>query len=313
MKLGKFQKIELRDYWADEAKYFTPWLAKEENIDELSEAIGIDIEVEGTEVFIGNYKADIIGRDISNNKKIIIENHLEKSNHDHLGKIITYASGIDASVVIWICSNITDEHRQAIDWLNENTNENINFFAIEIELWKIDDSNPAPRFNIICRPNEWVKTTKETTNPREMTDTRSLQLEYWNYLKDYFNQQSTFLSLRTPRAQHWYSMSIGRSKFHISLTINTIHNRIGCELYIRGENAKKAFSELRKDKEIVEKEIGTELDWQELPDGQDSRIIVYQNGNIKDKEQWEEITKWFKKYSELFYNSFSNRVKKLKL
>jgi len=180
MNLGKFQKIELRDYWESEPADFTPWLATEENIEELGNAIGIDdIEVEGTEVFIGNFKADILGRD-SNNNKIIIENQLEKSNHDHLGKIITYASGVDASIIIWICNGITDDHRRAIDWLNEHTDENINFFAIEIELWKIDDSIPAPRFNVICRPNEWAKTTKvaTTSTPREAWTREIWEEEY---------------------------------------------------------------------------------------------------------------------------------------
>jgi hypothetical protein len=313
--LGKFQKVELRDFWEDEAKDFTPWLSQDENIEILSETIGIDIEIEGKEVSVGNYKADLVGRDISNNKKIIIENQLEKTNHDHLGKIITYASGIEASIVIWICKIITEEHRQALDWLNENTNGDISFFGIEIELWKIDGSNPAPKFNIICRPNEWAKTAKHSGSPdgKDVSETKSIQLEYWNFLKDYSNQKGTTLNFRTPRAQHWYSMSVGRSKFHISLTVNTMQNRLGCELYMRGENAKKAFSELKIDKEIIEKEIGTELNWQELPDGQDSRIILYSNGNIKDKKQWDEISEWFIKYAELFSKSFSDRVKKLKL
>lgn len=313
--LGKFERVELRDFWEDEARDFTPWLAKDENIEILSEEIEIDIEIEGREVSVGNYKADLIGRDISNNRKIIIENQLEKTNHDHLGKIITYASGIEASIIIWICKSITEEHRQAIDWLNENTNDDISFFGIEIELWKIDSSNPAPKFNIICRPNEWLKSAKQsnTSAEKDVSETKSLQLEYWNYLKDYFNQKGTSLSLRTPRAQHWYSMSVGRSKFNISLTVNTMQDRLGCELYMRGENAKKAFSELLKEKEIIEQEMGIQLNWQELPDGQDSRIILYNNGNIKDKKQWEEISEWFKKYTELFYKIFNERVKKIKI
>ena len=313
--LGKFQKVELRDYWEDEAKEFTPWLSKDENIEILSEAIGIDIEIEGKEVSVGNYKADLVGRDISTNKKIIIENQLEKTNHDHLGKIITYASGIGASIIIWICKNITEEHRQAIDWLNENMSDDIGFFGIEIELWKIDGSNPAPKFNIICRPNEWAKNVKHTSASfgQEISETKLLQLEYWNYLKDYFNQNGTALSLRTPRAQHWYLISVGRSIFNISLTVNTMQNRLGCELYMRGENAKRAFSELRLEKDKIEKEIGVELNWQELPDGQDSRIVLYSNGNIKDRNIWDEISEWFKKYAELFYEVFNERVRKLKL
>ena len=312
--LGRFEKVELRDYWEDEARDFTPWLSQEENIKILSESIGIDIEIEGKEVYVGSFKADLVGRDISNNKKIIIENQLEKTNHDHLGKIITYASGIDASVIIWICKTITEEHRKAIDWLNENMAEEINFFGIEIELWKIDDSNPAPKFNIICRPNEWAKSAKiASESSSNVSETKSLQLEYWNYLKDYLNQKNTILSLRTPRAQHWYSMAVGRSKFSLALTVNTMQNRLGCEIYMRGENAKKAFSQLFKDKNAIEDELGIELDWQELPDGQDSRIVLYNVGNIKDKTQWDDISEWFRKYAELFYNTFNERIRKIKL
>jgi len=309
--LGKLEKVDLRNYWADEARDFTPWLAKDNNIEILSSTIGVDIEVEGTDVAIGNYKADIVGRDISNNQKVIIENQLEKSNHDHLGKIITYSSGIEASTVIWICSSITDEHRQAIDWLNENTIEGINFFAIEIELWRIGDSAPAPRFNIVCRPNEWVKSTKEKSLLQELSETKLLQLEYWNFLQDYFSQQKTFLSLRTPRAQNWYPISIGRSKFLISLTVNTMQNRIGCELYIRGKDAKNFFLQLKQDKDAIEAEIDAKLDWQELPDGQDSRIVIYRNGDITNKETWIETSQWFQKYAELFYKAFSERVKQI--
>ena len=118
--------------------------------------------------------------------------------------------------------------------------------------------------------------------------------------------------MRTPRAQHWYSIAVGRSKFNISLTVNTVHNRLGCELYMRGENAKKHFSQLRTDKDSIEQEIGAELDWQELPDGQDSRIILYRDGDITNKDSWDETCEWFKKYAELFYKAFNERIRKLK-
>lgn len=310
-KLGKLTKVELREYWSNEARHFTPWLAQEENLQELSDTIGIDIEIEGTEVFIGTFKADIVARDISNNERIIIENQLEKSNHDHLGKIITYASGIGASVIIWICASITDEHRQAINWLNENTTSSIYFFGLQIELWRIGDSPPAPKFNVVCRPNEWVKTTKESGIPKELSETKLLQLEYWNFLKEHFNRSSTHLRLRTPRAQHWYPISIGRSKFHLTLRVNTVQNRLGCEIYMRGENAKWAFSELMQDKENIEQELNVALQWQELPDGQDSRIVLYRNGNINDRSTWSESAEWFKQWAEAFYKTFSGRVKQL--
>jgi len=215
MNLGKFQQVELREHWGKEATDFTPWLTKEENIKELGKTIGIeDIEFEDREVSIGSFKADILCRD-SDNNKIIIENQLEKSNHSHLGQIITYASGVDASIIIWICSEITDEHRQAIDWLNEHTDEDINFFAIVIELWKIDDSIPAPRFNVMCRPNKWAKTTKAATTSTSRHEYTEEECEpFWReeenkptvemaeYLKKIFSESGAIADFRV-RKESW--------------------------------------------------------------------------------------------------------------
>jgi hypothetical protein len=309
--LGKLQQVDLRHYWADEARHFTPWLAQDENIEELCNTIGIDIEVEGTELFIGSFKADIVGRDIANNQKVIIENQLEKSNHDHLGKIITYASGLGASVIIWICRTITEEHRQAIDWLNQNTHNGVAFFALEIELWQIDNSNPAPKFNVICRPNEWVKTTQEIGLSKSLSDTRSVQLAYWNFVKEYFKEHDSFVSLRTPRASHRYSTSIGRSKFSMGLTANTVQNRLGCEIYIRGVDAKKAFAALHQDKDAIEQALQTKLQWQELPNRQDTRIILYHEGNIKDEATWPQSAEWFRVWAEAFTRVFRPRIEAL--
>lgn len=311
--LGKLERVELRIQWRDEAKDFTPWLAKEVNLQLLGEAIDLEIELEDMEVPIGNFKADIVARDVETNRQIIIENQLSKTNHDHLGKIITYASGLEANIVIWITSSITEEHRQAVDWLNEISSEEYSFFAIEMELWRINDSIPAPKFNVVCSPNEWAKRAKEVSKSAALTETKSLQLDFWNSLRDYFTENGTFLRLRKPRPQHWYTMAIGRSKFHISLSVNTMSNRLGCELYMRGEQAKKAFTLLQEKQQEIESEFGEDLDWQELPEGQDCRIILNRNGDIKDREKWDEYFSWFHEKAEALYKVFSERVQRLDL
>ncbi|MFC2083998.1 DUF4268 domain-containing protein [Bacteroidota bacterium] len=309
MELGKIEKIDIRSQWANEENHFTPWLAKEENIQLLADEISLDLEVEDTEVFIGSFKADILARD-SEGRTVIIENQLEKTNHKHLGQIITYASGVGAKIMIWICSEVTDEHRQAINWLNDITSSDISFFAIEIELWKINESLPAPRFNIKAGPNDWTKSTKNSSEPRALTETRKSHLEFWNSFKEYMDINGTKLKMRTPRAQHWYGIAIGRSKFSISLTTNTQSGVVCCEIYIRGSKAKQAFSLLEKSKIDVEDILG-ELDWQELPDGQDCRIKKTTAGNTKDKSDWPEIHAWFKENSEKFYDVFSPLIKNL--
>ena len=304
MELSRIEKVDIRSQWKNEEYNFTPWLAKEANIQILADEIGIDLEVEETEVLIGSYKADIVARD-GEGRKVIIENQLSKTDHKHLGQLITYASGIDASIVIWVCKEVTDEHRQAIDWLNEVTTENVAFFACEIELWKIGDSKSAPKFKVISSPNDWSKSLKNAVPTEALSETKKSHLEFWNALKEYMTDTGTDLRLRTPRPQHWYTIAVGRSKFHISLTTNTQAQRIGCEIYIRGKNAKRAFSLLNQQKEEIEKHLG-KLDWQELPEGQDCRIIQYRDGDSKNKSSWPELHKWLKDRAELFYTAFSD-------
>ena len=311
MQLGKVEKLSIRDQWKNEEYDFTPWLAKEENIQLLGDEVNLDLEVEGIEQAIGSYKADIVATD-GNNRKVIIENQLEKTDHKHLGQIITYASGVEAQIIIWVCTQVTDEHRQAIDWLNEVTRADIAFFACEIELWRIGNSLPAPKFNIVASPNDWTKVVKSSTNNKDLSDTKKAHLEFWNGFKAYMEEEESTLKLRQPRAQHWYSMAVGRSKFQISLTTNTQSKEIGCEIYIRGKEAKEAFAQLKQNKQSIESILG-ELEWHELPDGQDCRIKLAFQGDSKDKEQWGTLHYWLKEKSEMFYEVFFPLIKELRL
>lgn len=309
MQLGKVEKLTIREQWKNEEYDFTPWLAIEENIQLLGDEINLDLEVEGTEIPIGSYKADIVARD-GNGRAVIIENQLERTDHKHLGQLITYASGVEAQIIIWVCTQVTDEHRQAIDWLNEVTRADIAFFACEIELWRIGESLAAPKFNVVASPNDWTKVVKSTVNSKELSDTKRAHLDYWNAFKAYMEETGTSLKLRQPRPQHWYSMAVGHSKFNISLTTNTQSKQIGCEIYIRGENAKEAFAQLQLQKNEIEGMLG-KLEWHELPDGQDCRIKLSRNGDSKAQAQWQELHSWLKNNSEAFYEVFSPKIKAL--
>lgn len=311
MDLGKIDSVDIRTHWKNEEYDFTPWLAKETHIQVLAEAIGLDLEVEGTEVPIGSFKADILARD-AEGRTVIIENQLGKTDHKHLGQLITYASGIDARIVIWVCKEVTEEHRQAVDWLNEVTTAGVAFFACEVELWRIDDSRPAPRFKVVSSPNDWSKSVKSGPTVESLSPTKAAHLEFWNAFKEYMTNSESELRLRTPLAQNWYSIAVGHSKFHLSLTTNTQAKRVGCELYIRDASAKLAFSELRKDREAIEDTLGV-LDWQELPDGQDCRIIQYRDGDSKKQKEWPELHEWLKDRVESFHGVFGPRVKTLNL
>ena len=150
LDLATIQRVELRDIWSNEAGEFTPWLA--ENMSVLGEALGMDLEVDAQEASVGSYALDILARD-QDNRQVVIENQLEATDHTHLGQLLTYAAGFDANVIVWIARNFRDEHREALDLLNRRTGEDTEFFGVEVELWKIDDSQPAVNFNLVATPN----------------------------------------------------------------------------------------------------------------------------------------------------------------
>lgn len=309
--LGRLEGVTLRDYWQDEARDFTNWLAEEENLGLLSDTLGMELELEGVEVPVGPYKADIVVRDLSSDSRVIIENQLEKTNHDHLGKMLTYASGLDATIMVWIAKEFSEEHRRAFDFINEHSSPNLQCYGIEIELWKIGNSAPAPQFKIVSRPNEYTSEIKTDTSSGNLTEAKALYLDLWNDFKQYCAEKGTSLNIRKPRPQHWFTIAIGRSKFQISLTASIQNKRVGCEVYIRGKNAKAAFKLLEEKKEHIEKSLG-KIEWQELPDKQDCRIVLYKyNVEIKDRADWQNTFGWYKENAEKFHKTFSPIIRSL--
>lgn len=307
--LSKLNKVELRDVWGHEAIDFTNWLAQPENLDALSEEIGVDIKLIKTEASVGKFSVDILAEEEASGRKIIIENQLEDTNHDHLGKIITYASGYDAEIIIWIVKDVRDEYQKAIDWLNEHTDENISFFLIKIELWQIEGSNPAPKFEIMVSPNEWAKAIKTSPSNGELTDTKLQQLEFWNKFKNYVRENDTRIRLQTPRPQHWYDVSMGSSDGHVALTINSRENLIGCEVYI--SKNKDLFNFLRERKDEIEKEIGESIEWVDAAVA--SRIKIKKEvSGIFDQAEAEKYFAWLYEKTVLFLKVFGKYFKEFK-
>ena len=180
LKLGKLEEVDIRELWKHEQYDFSEWLSKEENIEMLSDEIGLTLTEINKEVFVGSYRCDLVAKDETTGIKVIIENQLEATNHDHLGKIITYASGLDANVVIWIVKEAREEHRSAIEWLNNKTTKDISFFLMEIRAYKIGDSLPAPKFVVIEKPNDFVKTANAGMDSGELSKAQAERLNFWN-------------------------------------------------------------------------------------------------------------------------------------
>lgn len=289
VKLGSLKEVkDLRSVWPHEALDFTPWLA--ENIDFLGETLGLDITVEETESSVGSFNVDIFASEVGTDRKIIIENQLEDTNHDHLGKIITYASGKDADVIIWVVKHAREEHKAAIEWLNNHTDEKIEFFLCEIKLFQIGESSIAPSFVIVEKPNDWTKEIKKitTTNP-----TQQQRLEYWQAFNDYAFQNFEFsknFSKRKPSTDHWMSLSIGSSSCGIDICRIQKRKELNVELYIYDD--KELFHFLYTKKDIIEEAASLQFDWRELPERKASKIIIEKKVDLDNPNDWPQQFEW---------------------
>lgn len=313
--LGRLEKVDLRDVWTNEASEFTPWLASEENLSVLAETLGLELELEAEEKAVGPFRADILCRDDSN-AWVLVENQLERTDHKHLGQLLTYASGLQAVTIIWIASDFTEEHRSTLDWLNRITDTDFHFFGLEVELWRIGNSSPAPKFNIVSKPNDWSRSVAQAARAMDETDlseTRTMQRDYWTTLHSVLDEISGPVSgNRKPLPQSWMPYPIGRTGFSLNPAMNLRNRQLRSELWITGRNAKAFFHLLRKQKDVMEQELGYPLEWEELPNGQNSRIAIYRNDvDPGDRGDWPRQHEWLAARLNELHRVFSNRVRAL--
>ena len=321
--LGRLEKVDPRIYWEREDIDFTPWLALVENIKLLGDTIGIELEVEAQEKGVGLFRADILCKDTATDHWVLVENQLERTDHIHLGQLLTYAAGLNAVTIVWVAKRFTEEHRAALDWLNEITDEEFNFFGLEIELWQIGDSAIAPKFNIVCQPNDWSKritsVTKllQTSNPSE---TKQLQYEYWAAFREFALTQATLIKPTKPLYQHWMNIALRRSGFGLcavasawdSETQSYANNEIRAELVISKE-AKAHFALLELQKNEIETEFGEPLTWYNNLEVKSCRVYLRRAANLNAKDKWAEQHQWLVEKLDRLYKVFSHRVKQLSL
>lgn len=270
MEIGKLKEVELRNLWKHEQYDFSEWLSQNENIELLNDILGLTLTDISKEVYVGSYRCDLVAVDESSGIKVIIENQLESSNHEHLGKIITYASGLDAQVVVWIVKNAKEEHRSAIEWLNNNTNSDINFFLIELHAYKIGDSLPAPYFEIIEKPNDFIKNNKVNGNKNELNKSQSERLIFWNRFNEILIDKGKPFNVRKATTDHWYDIAIGSSSSHISIELINKEKHVRIGLYMVDD--KEYFDKLFANKDTIETQLGIKLEWQRECSGNVSRV-----------------------------------------
>ena len=313
--LGKLEKVELREIWKTEDQGFTPWLAEEGNLELLGNAIGIELELEAQEKNVGPFRADILCKNTADDTKVLIENQIERTDHKHLGQLLTYAAGLQSVVIVWVASKFTEEHRKALDWLNDITDERFSFFGLEVELWRIGNSPAAPKFNIVSQPNNWSKTVAQAAknlDNQETSETKGLQYRYWQNFISYLENSSSKLRPQAPSPKHWLTFSVGRSGFHVNALLNTVTNRIGVELVIADKDGEKLFYHLlANDKDAIEGEVGSTLEWRENPEKNRSSILLFFNANPAEELSWNLQHDWLRNILEKFDAVFRQRIRNL--
>lgn len=295
VELGRLEHVDPRTVWVHEAHDFTPWLL--ENADRLSEALGIDLEFEAAEHAVGGYSLDLVGRDITNDAVLIVENQLATTDHSHLGQVLTYAAGTSASTIVWIATAFREEHRQALDWLNESTGDDAHFFGIELQLVRIGGSEPAPLFNVVAQPNDWQKQVRTATQAGAVSGKGALYVQFWErFLERVHADHPDWTRARATSSHNWYEM---KSPVRGGIIASSFPqgDRLRQELYIDtgdGDDNDAIFQHLRDRQEQVEAAYGRPLEWEELPTKRACRLAEYKEDcPLADLERWDEYIDWF--------------------
>ena len=276
MNIGKLNEVDIRNLWKHEQYDFSEWLSQSENIKLLDDVLGLTLTDITKEAYVGSYRCDIFAKDESSGIKVIIENQLEASNHDHLGKIITYASGLDAEVIVWIVKQAKEEHRSAIEWLNNNTNSNVNFFLIELHAYTIENSIPAPFFEVIEKPNEFIKNSKMNGEQDNLNKSQSERLEFWNRFNEILIDRGKPFNVRKATTDHWYDVALGTSEAHVSINLVNKDSVVCIDLYIK--------------KDIIECDLGFKPIWDRLDNVKASRIKYNIKGlNYDNHSNYDEL------------------------
>jgi len=283
--IGKLKKLGLREIkkiWPHEEKDLSPWIA--ENIDALNEVLNLQIEIESKEEYIHNFRLDLVGTDNFSQMPVIIENQFGGSNHDHLGKLITYSAAKEAGIIIWIANEIQIAHINAVEWLNEISPQEMMFYGVELEVFQIDNSLPAPNFRIVAGP---PPSKRKAIVSGEISPRNKRYQVFFDKLRSKILKIQPNFTRAKAMPQSWWSLGIGRSGFSVASCF-TIDNKFRVEIYIdmgKKEYNEMAFAELKENRVVIEENISEELIWDPLPDSRACRIYLATDGTIDDNEQ----------------------------
>ena len=313
--LKQLTPVELSEVWETEPQHFTPWLAKKENLTRLGETLGIDLELEAQEINIGGFRADLLCKNTVDDSWVLIENQLAPTDHTHVGQLLTYAAGLDASTVIWIAKTFRSEHCAMLDWQNRITDERYRFFGVEMKVWQIEDSPRAIQFDVVSSPNDWVRGVSQNTQRaanQELSETEQLMRKFWAGLREYMNDNGSSVNCPAPTTRNYLQFSIGRTTFALQAWVASTNEEIGIRLYMAGDFSKAHYYLLKEQQEEIHNEFGKMLEWHELPENERSRISLSKaDTDSLDESDWPQLYKWFTATLERFNDVFRSRIQAL--
>lgn len=278
--LGRLESVNLRDYWEKEDTEFTPWMAEPENLKLLGETLGMNLEFLKSESPVGPFRADIVCQDINSDCKVLIENQIEQTDHGHLGQLMTYAAGLEAARIIWVAKKFKEEHRAALDWLNQITDKKFQFFGLEVELWKIGNSHPAPKFNLIAKPNEWSKAVKTQTQA-DWNERASMFREIWTDLLGYLRQQYPELDIPNTSGFQWIRFPATYTRCVLSYSPK--QKKLSLYLLFKENSPTGWFDFIHSGKDQLEVDLGQTFEWQSNNDGTGSALATFNFDHLIQK------------------------------
>ena len=310
--IKQLTSVDINEVWETEPQHFTPWLAKEENLMLLGEALGMELELDAQEINVGGFRADLRCKNTIDDSWVIIENQLEATDHRHVGQLLTYAAGLDAHTVIWIAKTFRQEYRAMLDWQNRITDERYRFFGIEVKVWRIEDSARAVQFEVVSSPNDWISGVNRETQGAANNELSEKFRRYWTGFRDYIDNNDKSINFGTPGAQAFHQFRIGKTGFRLMAWLLRSKKRIGIRLIIDGNNAERHFRLLEEQKEEIHNTFGETLEWNELPSYQSCRISLYkEDTDPLDENGWTPQYEWFTTHLERFDQVFRQRIERL--
>jgi hypothetical protein len=289
-KIGRVRFVPVREVWAHEATSFTPWLLDNEEL--LGDLLGIELSLSENEHKVGDFSLDLLGTNLSTDTPLIVENQLARTDHSHLGQLLTYAGGLEPSTIVWIASEFRDEHRAALDWLNEVTDERTHFFGVVVQAVRIDDSPPAPWLDLVVKPNEWSEIARRATKSRDQSEAKDRYRRFWiGFLEGQRGRHQLFAEKR-PATIQWMAFKTGVGG--IGLGLNVQRKRIYADLYFdeSAETNLARLEHLMTQKALTEETFGDSLSWEELDGRRATRIGYYGEGSLLDEQTWSDSQAW---------------------